>query len=138
MSGTHHPPLRRVLTWLLVLGPLAAVSGIFLGSQKAGTMCGSVFRADNTVATYYDAHGGTGAAAACSRSIAAAAVPTWTLIVLGIVLILAAMVIQSLGNDRPMSATGARFRWRRRRPPSHGAGGQGTVTAASGSSRKPQ
>ena len=53
MSGNRNTSLsHRVWTWLLVLGPLAAGTGIFLGSQKVGNMCGSVFRANNFTAAY--------------------------------------------------------------------------------------
>jgi hypothetical protein len=130
MSGTHHTSPRRGLTRLATLGPVAIVGGLLLGLQRVGSMCGSVFHEDNRSATYFDEIGGTGAAATCNRYIALASVPTWALIVLGIILVLTVMIIRVLGHDRPMSVTGARFRWRRRRPDArHGgvpnrAGGQ--------------
>lgn len=116
MSGNHNTSLtHRAWTWLLVLGPLAAGTGIFLGSQKVGNMCGSVFRANNVTAAYYDSLGGGGAEAACNQSIAAAAIPTWILIVLGIILALAAVIIRTVSNDGPIAVTGS-SRPRRRRP----------------------
>lgn len=118
MSGNHNTSLtHRVWTWLLVLGPLAAGTGIFLGSQKVGSMCGSVFRANNFTAAYYDSLGGAGAEAACNQSIAAAAIPTWILIVLGIILTLAAVIIRTVSDDGPIAVTGSsRPRRRPRRP----------------------
>ncbi|XTR52236.1 hypothetical protein ACOM2C_01475 [Pseudarthrobacter sp. So.54] len=95
-----------------MLGPFAAGIGIFIGSQKVGNLCGSVFRADNFAATYYDSLGGVGAEAACNQSIAAAAVPTWVLIVLGIILVLAAVILRTVGNDGPIAVTGSRNRRR--------------------------
>ena len=116
MSGKYNTSLtHRLWTWLLVLGPLAAGTGIFLGSQKVGSMCGSVFRANNVTAAYYDSLGGVGAEAACSQSIAAAAIPTWILIVLGIILALAAVIIRTVSYDGPISVTGSSGP-RRRRP----------------------
>ncbi|MFM9432568.1 MULTISPECIES: hypothetical protein [unclassified Arthrobacter] len=116
MSGNHNISLtRRVWTWLFVFGPLAAGAGIFLGSQKVGNMCGSVFRADNFTAAYYDSLGGVGAEAACNQSIAAAAIPTWILIVLGIILVLAAVIIRTVGDEGPIAVTGSSSP-RRRRP----------------------
>ncbi|MET1152935.1 MAG: hypothetical protein ABWX72_01785 [Arthrobacter sp.] len=116
MSGNHITSLtHRLWTWLLVLGPLATGTG---GSQKVGNMCGSVFRANNFTAAYYESLGGAGAEAACHRSIAAAAIPTWILIVLGIVLALAAVIIRTVSNDGPIAVTGSSGprRWRPRRP----------------------
>ncbi|XTR52362.1 hypothetical protein ACOM2C_02265 [Pseudarthrobacter sp. So.54] len=117
MSGNHNTSLTRsVWTWLLVLGLLAAACfGIFLGSQKVGSLCGSVFRADNFTAAYYDSLGGIGAEAACNQSIAAAAVPTWILIVLAVILVLVAVIIRTVGDEGPIAVTGSSSP-RRRRP----------------------
>lgn len=51
-----------------------------------------------------------GATRACEKSIAAAAVPTWILIVLGIVFVLMAILPRAIGKNRvagPAAATAA-------------------------------
>ncbi|GAA4032630.1 hypothetical protein GCM10023063_14910 [Arthrobacter methylotrophus] len=93
----------RGWVWLVVLGLLTAVIGIITGSVKAGDMCGSVFSPTSNVAAIYDTLGGSpgGAVADCKESIAAQTVPTWILIVLGIILVLAGIIVRSIGNNRP-------------------------------------
>jgi hypothetical protein len=52
-------------------------------------------------AEVFDAlHRGAGAAAACYRSIGAAAVPTWLLIALGVLLVLAGVTVRIVGISR--------------------------------------
>lgn len=93
----------------MVIGLATSIIGIIIGSVKTGGMCGSVFSPKSTVAELYDTLQGSfgGAAADCKESIAAAAVPTWILIVLGIIMILAGIIVRSIGNNRPAAVAPA-------------------------------
>lgn len=95
---------RRGWIWLVGIGIVVAVIGIIIGFQTAGRLCGGVFRPSSPAAEYYDLMGGNGGMASCNRSIAAMAVPTWILIVIGIVMVLTAILVRSIGNYRPTSA----------------------------------
>jgi hypothetical protein len=104
MSETQqNSPKRRGWIWLVVVGLVTTVIGIIVGSVKAGGMCGSVFSPSSHVAELYDTLQGSfgGAEADCKESIAAAAVPTWILIVLGIIMLLTGIIVRSIGNNRP-------------------------------------
>ncbi|MDJ0319996.1 SHOCT domain-containing protein [Pseudarthrobacter sp. PS3-L1] len=97
---------RRGWIYLVVIGLVTSTVGIVVGSMKTGGMCGSVFSPRSNVAALYDTLQGSfgGAAADCKESIAAAVVPTWILIVLGIVLVLAGIIVRSIGNNGPTFA----------------------------------
>lgn len=97
---------HRGWVWLVVIGIIASIIGIVTGFQKTGSLCGSVFNPKSLAAELYDAMGGYGGAAECRRNIASAAVPTWVLIVLGIVLVLTGIIVRSIGNSGP-TATAA-------------------------------
>ena len=94
-------PVRGWL-WLVIVGPVVTIIGIIIGSTSTGSMCGSVFSPKSTVAELYDTLGGSlgGAARSCEKSIAAAAVPTWILIVLGIALVLVGIIVRAIGKNR--------------------------------------
>lgn len=92
---------RRGWIWLLVSGIATTIIGIIVGSQKTGSLCGSVFKPDSLAAELYDTMGGYGGAAECRRNIASAAVPIWILIVLGIVLVLTGIIVRAIGKNRP-------------------------------------
>jgi hypothetical protein len=101
MSETVQPDTkRRGWVWLVVIGIVTAIIGIIVGFQKAGGLCGSVFNPDSLAAELYDSMGGYGGAAECRRNIASAAVPTWVLIVLGIVLVLTGIIVRAIANSR--------------------------------------
>ena len=107
MSEINKQPRRRGWIWLVVIGLLAAIVGIVNGSMKAGGMCGSVFSPDNHVAELYDSITGSygGGVSQCKSAIAAHAVPTWILIVLGVILVLTGIIVRSIGNNRPSVVT---------------------------------
>lgn len=96
-----HAPVRGWL-WLVIVGPVVTIVGIIIGSMSTGSMCGSVFSPKNHVAELYDSMRGSlgGAASSCEKSVAAAAVPTWILIVLGIALVLVGIIIRAIGKNR--------------------------------------
>lgn len=96
--------LRRGWIWLVIIGMVVSIIGIIVGSQKAGSLCGSVFSPQSHAAELFDTLYGSpgGGEVECRQSIAGAAVPTWILIVLGIVVALTGIVVRSIGNSRPV------------------------------------
>jgi len=69
--------------------------------QKAGRLCGSPLIPQSRAAEIFDAlRGGSRAAAECYRSIDSAGVPTWTLIVLGMVVVLTGVIIRVVTINR--------------------------------------
>jgi hypothetical protein len=77
------------------------LGGIIFGLQRTGPLCGSPLMPESRPAEVFDAlHRGAGAAAACYRSIGAAAVPTWLLIALGVLLVLAGVTVRIVSISR--------------------------------------
>jgi hypothetical protein len=92
---------RRGWIWLIVAGLAVTAIGLIVGSQKAGGLCGSVFNQKSLAAELYDTlQGAYGGVAECKANIAAAAVPTWILIVLGIILVLTGIIVRAIANSR--------------------------------------
>ena len=80
------------------------LGGIVFGLQKTGPLCGSPLVPDSRAAEAFDAlHRGAGAAASCYRSIGAAAVPTWVLVALGVVLVLAGVTVRIVAISRSVA-----------------------------------
>lgn len=88
--------------WLAITGPILTIVGIIIGPQKMGSLCGSVFSPQSHAAELFDTLYGSpgGGASNCRQSITSAAVPTWILIVLGIILVLTAIVVRSITSKR--------------------------------------
>ena len=85
----------QVWLWLIGAGFAVLLAGIVFGLQQTGPLCGSPLLPDSRAAETFDAlHRGAKAAADCYRSIEAAAVPTWILIALGVVLVLAGVTVR--------------------------------------------
>lgn len=108
MDGAERLDLRtrRGWIWLIVGGFAALVLGIIVGLQQTGPLCGSPLLPQSRPAEIYDSlRRGSKAAAECYRNIDAASVPTWGLIALGVVLVLAAVVIRVVSINR--SSNGA-------------------------------
>lgn len=105
MTQTVHQDTRkrRGWLWLLITGSVLLVLGITAGTnQQGGSLCGSVFSPDSPAAELYDTlQGAYGGVASCEKSIAAAAVPTWIFLGLGVVLILTGIIVRAIGNSRP-------------------------------------
>lgn len=103
MEGTvqRNLTIRRGWIWLIAAGFSVSITGIVVGVQKAGPLCGSALMPESRAAEIFDAlRSGSSAAAECYRSVDSAAVPTWTLIVLGIALVLAAVVTRVVSINR--------------------------------------
>lgn len=87
--------------WGIGAGAALIVAGLLRGLSAAGANCGAPFKPDS-VAAYMDAIapeyglGVTNYAAQCRDSIAGATALTWTLIVLGIIVLLASFLIQAV------------------------------------------
>lgn len=88
--------------WLVIIGPILTIVGIIIGSQKMGSLCGTVFSPQSHAAELFDTLYGSpgGGASSCRQSITSAAVPTWILIVLGIILVLTSIVLRAITNNR--------------------------------------
>ena len=110
MRGTTAPrndAAWQLWLWLIGAGFAVLLVGIVVGLQKTGPLCGSPLVPDSRAAEVFDAlHRGAEAAARCYRSIEAAAVPTWVLIALGVVLVLAGVAVRIIAIGR--SATRGR------------------------------
>lgn len=62
-------------------------------------MGGSVFNPDNLAAELYDSMGGRRGGETECRNVASAAVPTWILIIIDIVLVLAAITVRPMWSS---------------------------------------
>lgn len=103
MEGTVQPdPMtRRGWVWLIAAGFSVSITGIIVGLQKAGPLCGSALMPQSRAAEIFDAlRSRSRAAAECYRIVDSSAVPTWILIVLGIALVLAGVIIRVLSINR--------------------------------------
>jgi hypothetical protein len=103
MEGTvqPNPRTRRGWIWLIAAGFSVSITGIVVGVQKTGPLCGSALMPQSRAAEIFDAlRSGSHAAAECYRSVDSAAAPTWTLIVLGIALVLAGVIIRVVSINR--------------------------------------
>jgi hypothetical protein len=100
------PGAQRGWIRLIVVGFAVQIIGIIVGLQKAGPLCGSPLLPGSRSAEIFDSlrHGST-AAAECYRNIASAEVPTWSLIGLGIVLVLTAVTIRVVSINRYAGGT---------------------------------
>lgn len=107
MGGTvqRNPRARRGWILLIVAGFSVSITGIVVGVQKVGPLCGSALMPQSRAAEIFDAlRRGSRAAAECYRSVDSAAAPTWTLIALGIALVLAAVIIRVVSINRYAAA----------------------------------
>ena len=104
MRGTTVPRSSaawQAWLWLIGAGFAVLLGGIVFGLQGTGPLCGSPLMPESRPAEVFDAlHRGAGAAAACYRSIGAAAVPTWILIALGVLLVLAGVTARIISISR--------------------------------------
>lgn len=92
---------RRGWIWLIAAGFAGSIGGIIVGLQKVGPLCGSPLIPQSREAEIFDAlRTGSRAAAECYRNIDAAAVPTWSLIALGVVAVLIGVVIRVVTINR--------------------------------------
>lgn len=97
MTQTARREPGRQRGWIrpIVAGFAVSIIGIIVGLQKAGPLCGSPLMPQSRSAEIFDSlRQGSGVAAECYRSIASAEVPTWILIVLGIVVVLTGVIIR--------------------------------------------
>ncbi|UKA53933.1 hypothetical protein LFT45_19840 [Arthrobacter sp. FW305-BF8] len=95
----------QVWLWLIGAGFAVLLAGIVFGLQQTGPLCGSPLLPDSRPAETFDAlHRGAKSAADCYRSIEVAAVPTWILIALGVVLVLAGVAVRIVAISRTAAA----------------------------------
>jgi hypothetical protein len=107
MEGTvqRNPRTRRGWIWLIAAGFSVSITGIVVGVQKVGPLCGSPLMPQSRAAEIFDAlRRGSRAAAECYRNADSAAAPTWILIVLGIGLVLAGVIVRVVSINRYAAA----------------------------------
>lgn len=95
--------------WLLTVavGFALHILSIVIGLKPAGDLCGSPMVPNSGAAELSDAQlSTTGLAAQCYRDIAAAAVPVWTMMGLGICLVLVGVAVRIVGIRRHAAAQG--------------------------------
>jgi hypothetical protein len=100
------PPVK---TWagiyFFLSGVVMAAIGIMIGSSSAGSLCGSVFDPDSTAAAIFDSMVGSYSfeEIGCQRKIAAQATPTWALIIIGVLAVLAGCVVRANAKSQLMA-----------------------------------
>jgi hypothetical protein len=108
MEGTvrHDPRTRRGWIWPIVAGFAVSVTGIIVGLQKVGPLCGSPLIPPSRQAEIFDAlRSGSRVAGECYRKIDEAAAPVWMLIAAGIVMVLTAVIIRVVAINRYTAAS---------------------------------
>jgi len=102
----REPSTQRGWIRLIVAGFAVSIIGTIVGLQKAGPLCGSPLMPQSRAAEIFDSLSkSSGTAAECYRSIASAELPTWILIVLGIVVVLTGVFIRVLSLNRSPAGT---------------------------------
>jgi hypothetical protein len=102
----REPSTQRGWIRLIAAGFAVSIIGIIVGLQKAGPLCGSPLMPQSRAAEIFDSlTKSSGTAAECYRSIASAELPTWILIVLGIVVVLTGVFIRVLSLNRSPAGT---------------------------------
>lgn len=100
-NGRPDPMARRGWIWLIATGFAVSIVGIIVGLQKAGPLCGSPLIPQSREAETFDAlRTGSRAAGECYRNIDAAAIPTWILIALGILVVLTGVIVRVVTINR--------------------------------------
>lgn len=90
---TESTPAKRPI-WPFFVSLVFVVAGLIIGSVKQGRLCGSAFSPDHGAAEMFDTMArGFDEAGACEKASNAAAIGAWTLILLGVVLLLARLLI---------------------------------------------
>lgn len=92
--------------WLIVVGSILSILGIIIGSIRVGA-CGTGLLPNYSAAHELDSLvGGNGAMSLCNRNMPFYAGLTWSLLLLGIALIVTALVLRSASKKRTATAVG--------------------------------
>lgn len=100
--------LRQRRGWIVTIavGLALHVLSVVVGLRPAGPLCGSPLVPESRAAEEADAQLHiTGLAAECYRNIDAAAVPVWSLMAVGIGLVLAGVAVRIVGIRRSINRT---------------------------------
>ncbi|UUL77399.1 hypothetical protein NG819_08010 [Pseudarthrobacter sp. Fe7] len=99
------PWRRRMWMWIVAAGLDVYILGFVLGLQPAGPLCGSPLLRESHAAELISLQkAGIGAAAVCYRNIDADAVPVWTLMALGVFIVMAGVAARIIIIRRSASA----------------------------------
>ncbi|NUT69575.1 hypothetical protein [Pseudarthrobacter sp. C4D7] len=96
-------------TWLLVVvaGFIVYILGFVIGLQPSGPLCGSPLLRDSHAAELMELQqAGIGAAAACYRSIDSESVPVWTLMAVGVAVVMAGVAARIISIRRAQGSAG--------------------------------
>ncbi|MFC8522031.1 hypothetical protein [Pseudarthrobacter sp. NPDC057230] len=86
---------QRTWMWIVAAGFDVYILGFVIGLQPAGPLCGSPLLPNSHAAELADLEeAGKGAAATCYRAIDSDSVPVWTLMAIGIGLVLVGVVVR--------------------------------------------
>ncbi|MGN8132479.1 hypothetical protein [Paenarthrobacter sp. 22069] len=92
---------QRTWLWIVAAGFDVYILGVVIGLQPAGPLCGSPLIPTSKAAELVDLEqAGIGAAAACYRNIDSDSIPVWSLIALGVLLVLVGVAARIINIRR--------------------------------------
>jgi hypothetical protein len=98
---------QRTWLWIVAAGLDIYILGVVIGLQPAGPLCGSPLIPTSKAAELVDLEqAGIGAAAACYRNIDSDSIPVWSLIALGVLLVVVGVVARIINIRRSTAVAG--------------------------------
>lgn len=95
------PWRRRMWMWIVAAGLDVYILGFVLGLQPSGPLCGSPLLRESHAAELIGLQkAGIGAAAVCYKNIDADSVPVWTLMAVGVFLVMAGVAVRIVSIRR--------------------------------------
>jgi hypothetical protein len=86
---------RRMWMWIVAAGLDVYILGFVIGLQPSGPLCGSPLLRESHAAELIGLQkAGIGAAAVCYKNIDADSVPVWTLMALGVFMVIAGVAVR--------------------------------------------
>ncbi|WP_457946017.1 hypothetical protein ACTAQI_11635 [Pseudarthrobacter sp. alpha12b] len=102
------PWQRRMWMWIVAAGLDVYILGFVIGLQPSGPLCGSPLLRESHAAELIGLQkAGIGATAVCYRNIDADSVPVWTLMAVGVALVIAGVAARIVSIRRSVSLGGA-------------------------------
>ncbi|MDQ0145978.1 hypothetical protein [Pseudarthrobacter niigatensis] len=86
---------RRMWMWIVAAGLDVYILGFVIGLQPSGPLCGSPLLRESHAAELIGLQkAGIGAAAVCYKNIDADSVPVWSLMALGVLMVIAGVAVR--------------------------------------------